>query len=366
MNAGGLETMLMNLYRNIDRDSIQFDFLVQYPDKGFYDDEIISLGGRIHYVPSIRKTGPFRYEHNLRMFFNNNSDYSIVHSHINMMSGIVLKIAKRAGIIKTISHSHFAYQNYPIIEKLFKRYAASYLDKYADYAFACSKAAGKCLYGNCPRLRNSFKIVPNAIDMNKYFAAETLRSIIRHECACDDSFVIGHIGRFVPEKNHDHLIRVFSQAVKHHPQSKLFLIGDGPLRSTIEKLVRAEGLEQAVYFWGIRNDVHRLLQSFDVMLLPSFMEGLPVVLIEAQAAGVPCIISNVITSEVDLGLGLIETIAGYSTQDWLQRIDTLRNAKTRMPSQVERERRLRDRGYDVIESADQLRKFYLEGFGCAT
>nr|WP_280518681.1 glycosyltransferase family 1 protein [Lederbergia wuyishanensis] len=316
MNRGGAETLIMNLYRNIDRSKIQFDFLTC--KQGDYDKEIISLGGRIHRIPYISEVGHFKYKKELNHFFLKNSQYTIVHSHLDKMSGFVLNAAKKACIPVRISHSHSTRSEGGYIARLYKWFSGKLLQKSATHLIACSEHAAKWLF---PRDYKNAKVLKNGIDTSKFAFSKEMRKIVRKELEIEDNFfVIGHVGRFSHVKNHRLLIEVFAKLHKNNQNSILILAGDGPLKSSIQKRVKELNLHKNVKFIGIRNDIERILQALDVFVFPSFYEGVPVSLIEAQAAGLPCIISDQITRDIDLDLNLINFVPLNDPIIWVDRI----------------------------------------------
>lgn len=285
MERGGLETLLMNYYRHINRNEIQFDFLVHRYKRAAYDEEIESLGGKIYRLPRLN---PFSrsYKTSLYNFFIEHPEYRIVHVHQDCLSSIILKAAKECGIEVRIAHSHSSSQDknlkYPL--KLFFRHS---IPKYATHLLACGELAGKWMFGDA-----GFTILNNAIDTKKYIFSLAKKQQIRFRFGIkEDEFVIGHVGRFSPVKNHKFILDVFV-AIQEQCKAKLLLVGDGPLRTNIEREVKKLKLDDKVIFTGPRNDVSDLLQAMDVFILPSRYEGFGIVALEAQAAGLPCFISD--------------------------------------------------------------------------
>ena len=349
MGRGGLETMLMNYYRNIDRNKIQFDFLTHRDFEADYDQEIKALGGRIYHLP---KLNPYskKYLQELERFFEKHKEYKIVHSHLDCMAGIQLKYAKKKGVPVRIAHSHNCSQEkdlkYPL-KLVFKRSIA----RYATYLFACSHAAGRWMFGNRP-----FAVLYNAIDAEKYIFNEAIRTQMRKELKIEqDTLVIGHVGRICPQKNHDFLLEVFEELLKKHPNSTLLIVGEGPTEGKIKLKCERMGLSDKVIFTGGRSDVPELLQAMDVFVFPSLFEGLGIANIEAQAAGLPCLISDKVPMECEKTKGLIHQLSLESGKaHWADCV--LDAAKT--------ERRnvfgeIRDAGYDIKENAAKLGEFYL-------
>ena len=291
MGRGGLETMVMNYYRHIDRNKVQFDFLVHRDFEADYDQEIVSLGGKIYRLPPLN---PFSrtYRSQLDDFFEKHREYKIVHSHLDCMAGIPLKSAKKYGVPVCIAHAHSSNQTKDkkyLLKLLFKKN----IRKNATDLFACSQAAGRWMFGG-----NQFRVLNNAIDTSVFAVNVDLRDEVRHELVIpDDALVIGHVGRFAPPKNHKFIVEIFSEVLQTEKNARLLFVGDGDLRKETEDLVLTLGISESVIFAGLRSDVNRILQAMDVFLFPSLYEGLPVSVIEAQAAGVPCLISDQVPIE---------------------------------------------------------------------
>ncbi|WP_078545744.1 glycosyltransferase family 1 protein [Litchfieldia alkalitelluris] len=298
MNRGGLETMLMNYYRQLDRDKIQFDFMVHRNEEGHYDKEILELGGRIYQMPQIRPGNYRRYFKVLDKFFLEHKEYQVVHSHINENSSFVLRAAKKAGIPGRIAHSHLS--DLGIDKKLpFRLYARFHMKDNPTSYFACSKNAGQWLFGK--KVTNSnLTVLNNAVNVKDFTFNEKARDKLREEFGLNNKLVIGHVGRFNKQKNHDFLIDIFKEIKEKNSNAVLLLIGEGLLKENIKIKVKKLNLDKDVRFLGVRNDIPELMQAMDVFLFPSLFEGLPVVLVEAQAAGLRCVASNTITSDSDV------------------------------------------------------------------
>lgn len=352
MNRGGAETLIMNLYRNINRDKVQFDFLTFKP--GVFDMEILEMGGKVHRIPYIADIGHIGFTRKLSRFFKENQDYKIIHSHMDKMSGFILKYAEQANIPVRIAHSHNTESEGNFLAKLYKWYGGSHILRSATHLYACSNKAAKWLFGN-----KSMKayILKNGIETDKFKFSINTRKKVRSELQVEkDTMVIGHIGRFSHQKNHLFLLDLFSNIHKKIPNSKLVLVGDGPLRQEIEKKVKKLNLEDRVKLLGIRPDTHRVLQAFDLFLFPSLHEGLPVTLIEAQGAGLPCLISNQITREVDMGIGLVQYFPLTDKASWVSAINNLELEK--QPRDI-LQTALAQNGYNIKETAERMEQSYL-------
>ncbi|WP_047983973.1 glycosyltransferase family 1 protein [Ornithinibacillus californiensis] len=352
MNRGGAETLIMNLYRNMDRRKVQFDFLTS--KEGVFDEEIREMGGVVHRIPYVTDVGHFGYQRELTQFFAGHKEYKIIHSHMDKMSGLVLKAAKKAGVPVRIAHSHNTQSEGGLASKLYKWYAGKHIIPNASHLFACSQAASDWLY---KKKAKESTIVKNGIESERFKYSDEIRKRMRHELMIDDdAFVLGHIGRFNRQKNHTFLLDVFAEVSSKIDQSYLILVGDGSLREAMEKRANELGLHKNVLFLGIRDDITDLLQAFDLFVFPSLHEGLPVTLIEAQGAGLPCVISKAITREVDMGMGLIEYLPIDDRTAWSEKI--VRLSKNRVSRNINNGI-LAQKGYDIHGTAERLQTSYV-------
>lgn len=292
MHRAGLETMLMNYYRNIDRTKIQFDFLTHRPYRSDYDDEIEKMGGKVYYAPRLYPQNYPAYFKWMKNFFKEHPEYKVVHSHIDTMSYLPLLAAKKAGVPIRIAHSHNTSLDRDF-KYLLKQYFRLKINSVCTYRLACGEDAGKFLFGD-----RSFKVIPNAIDAEKFYFNEELRNKKRKELGINSEFVVGHVGRLSYQKNHKFLIDIFKELLRKEPESLLLLVGVGEKEQEIRNQVENLGIDDKVRFLGNRSDVNELYQAMDVFVMPSFFEGIPVVGVEAQFAGLPCIFSDKVPREV--------------------------------------------------------------------
>lgn len=293
--GGGVEAVVMNYYRHIDRTKIQFDFLCDEDSTNIPYEEIEQLGGRVILIPPYQKV--FKYQKELIRIFKENN-YKIVHSHINTLSVFPLRAAKKAGVKVRIAHSHSTTNKKEWKKNLLKQVLRPFSKVYATDYMCCSELAGRWLFGDKAYDSKKVYLLNNAIDLDKFKYNESLRKKKRKELGIsDDTLVIGHIGRFVPVKNHDFLLEIFNELHEKNKNSILILAGQGPLMDSVKDKVKKLKLEDNVKFLGQRDDVAELYQAFDVFLLPSLYEGLPVVGVEAQASGLLCYFSNNMTKE---------------------------------------------------------------------
>lgn len=346
MGLGGLETMLMNYYRKIDREKIQFDFLVHRNERAYYDEEIENLGGRIHRVP---KLNPFSksYKDSLKSFFKAHPEYKIVHVHQDCLSGIILKVAKEFGVPVRIAHSHSSSQdkNLKYIIKLFYK---KYIPKHATHLLACGKKAGEWMFSG-----EKFEILNNAIESSKYTFSPQKRDEVRKALGIDDNkFAIGHIGRFSEPKNHSFLIKIFAEILKA-TDALLVLVGDGDLRSNIEAQAKQLGVYNKILFLGRRNDVHDIMQAMDVFVLPSKYEGFPVSAVEAQSSGLACLISDKVPLDCKITDLVWQVPLDSSLEHWANKILEARHYERK--STIDS---IKANGFDVEENAKKLTDFY--------
>lgn len=351
MNRGGLETMIMNYYRHIDRKHVQFDFLVHRYQKGAYDDEIEKIGGKIY---RISKLNPFslKYRKAIDAFFKNNK-YDIVHCHLDCMSSIPLKYAKKNGIAIRIAHAHSSSQD-KNIKYVLKLYYKTQIKKYATDLFACSVDAGNWMFKG-----NNFTIIRNAIDSDLYKFNPDIRAAIRKEFNIpENAFTVGHVGRFSTVKNHKFIVEVFLKIHDSNKNSFLLLIGDGELKQEIKDKIKELNLDNNVIFAGIRKDVSNILQAMDVFLFPSLYEGLPLSLIEAQSSGLKCFISDRVSSESIITNNVKLISLSKSPKEWADRILKYKDGYDRLDCSYF----VKCSGFDIIENSNLLESYYINEF----
>lgn len=347
LGRGGLETMIMNYYRKMDLSKIQFDFLVQGDKIYGYEGEIEKLGGKIYRIKPINHFFPYEFEKNLYKFFKEHKEYQIVHSHINSFSKYVLKAAKKVGIKNRIAHSHIALTNKGISD-LYKNITKIGINKYTTKRFACSKEAGKWLYGN-----GEFEVLPNAIEIENFYYNEKLREEYRKKYGVEDKFVLCNIGRFTEQKNHIFLFEILKE-INKKKDAVLILIGDGNLKDEYQRKLRELEIEDKVIFTGVVNNVHEVLNAADTFVFPSKFEGLGIVLIEAQANGLKCYASDNIPKEVNITESVKFISLNNNAEEWANEI---LNGKFERTVNIEK---IKASGYDINESAKKLQKYYME------
>jgi len=348
MNYGGYETFIMNVYRNIDRTKVQFDFLTSLP--GVFDEEIKEKGGIIYRVPFITKVGPFVYQKNLDTFFRNHPEYTIVHSHMDKFSGSVMKAAKKAGVPTRIAHSHNTQNEGGLAYQLVKNFYGKMVEPNCTHRFACSQEAADWMFGEKGK---DAVVVYNGIEVEKYLPDNAKKEEIRKELGLEKSFVIGHTGRFVHQKNHSFLVDIFREIRRKRSDAKLLLIGTGDLQEEIKEKVKSLSLENDVIFYGTTNKVNEILQAMDAFVMPSHHEGLGIVLIEAQCAGLYCTASTAVPRLAQI----TENIQFVSLEETAEKWAGAILSAQAQPVNTDDIMNCR---YNVTKTAQFLQNFYLE------
>ncbi len=318
MNAGGAETFLMKLYRNIDRTKYQFDFCVNVKEKCFYEDEILSLGGKIYRIPS--KTENLKeFKQQLTDLIRNNEYTYVLRITSNAMGFLDLKIAKKAGAKVCCARSSNSSDGTGIKSKVAHMLGRLLYGKYVDVAFAPSDLAASYTFGNKAYKNGKVHILHNAVDLDIFHYDVDARIKAREELGVDsDVNVFGHIGRFMEQKNHMFLADIFKCVKEKNKNSVLLLVGDGDLKEQFEEKAIELGIRDSIIFTGIRSDIPALLSAMDVFVFPSLYEGMPNTVIEAQATGLSCLISNTITKEANI-TDLVEYLPlSAAAEHWAQ------------------------------------------------
>lgn len=352
--GGGVEAVVMNYYRHIDRNKIQFDFICDEDSTNIPYDEIEKLGGRVIIVPPYQHIGA--YLKKLKQIFKENK-YKIVHSHINALSVFPLYAAKCAGIPVRIAHSHSTSNKKEWKKTLMKNMLRPFSKVFATDYMCCSELAGRWLFGNKTYDDGKVYLLNNAIDVEKFAYDEDVRKAKRKELEiADDTFVIGHIGRFVAQKNHTFLIDIFNEVHKEKENSVLLLVGQGPLENEIKEKVNRLGLSDSVKFLGQRDDVSELYQVFDLFLLPSLYEGLGMVLIEAQCAGLPCVASTEVPDVAKINSNFIFIELQDEANVWNKEILKLSESTEERKDAF---KEIKFAGYSIDEEEKNLEEKYL-------
>ncbi|MBR3358761.1 MAG: glycosyltransferase family 1 protein [Solobacterium sp.] len=351
MNRGGAETLIMNLYRCIDRTKVQFDFVEGSSAKAVFDQEIMELGGRIYRCPRFNGKNYLVYRKWWIDFFNEHaSEYTAVHGHIGSTAAIYLSIARKYGL-HTIAHSHNTYDSFNL--RQFPYRVMSFPTRFiADSFFACSEDAGISRFGK----KVNFKVINNGIDTTSFAFNESIRRSVRKELGIDENTcVLGHVGRFSKQKNHVFLIEIMKQMVEKNENCLLMLVGDGHLRKEIEEKADSYSLKDKVMFLGVRENISELLQSMDVFVFPSLYEGFGIAALEAQTSGLPVLCSDKVSSDCYVTDLVHPLPLDAGAEQWADTaIQLSKYIRTSYTQQV------KDKGFDIKDVAAELQSFYLK------
>lgn len=360
MDRGGAETWLMHILRNIDRNSFQMDFLVNTTDACAYDEEILALGSRI--IPCTGPSNPFVYARKFKQVLREYGPYDIVHSHIHHYNGYILKLAAEAGISIRVCHSHIDSTALEAkagwLRRLYLKLMSSWIDRYATIGLGCSDLASANLFGRDWKNDSRWQSYYYSMDLTP-FATQIDPQSLRAELGIPASaFVIGHVGRFEDQKNHTFLVDIFAEVLKREPQAYLLLLGKGSLLPAIEQKVSELGIEGNVIFAGVRPDVPRVMRgAMDAFVMPSLCEGLPLVGIEVQAAGLQTFLSEAITEEVCIVEPLVRRLSlSQPAEVWAQAI-----LRARQESSIDRAKALnivQQSSFNIPVGVARLMKIY--------
>lgn len=355
MNRGGAETMVMNYYRHIDRNRVQFDFMVHRQERGAYDDEIEAMGGKIYRMIPLHPFTFNTYRKQISGFFDQHPEYRIIHGHCSESGYFVYREAAGRRVPVIIAHAHNAHALFDT-KWLFRTYFKHTMRPYLTQGFTCGKEAARWLFGN--ELGKKAILQRNAIDTFLYRFDEAVRLEVRQELHLSkDVTVVGHVGRFNRQKNHEFLLEVFHKYVQEfNPTAHLLLVGTGELQKAIQKKVQQFRLTDQVHLLGGRPDVNRLLQAMDLFLFPSFMEGLSVSMVEAQCAGLPCVVSDRIPREAALTDQVSFLSLETAPRQWACEIERVRCMASRRTGYYQQ---IVDAGYDIVKNAEWLQNYYL-------
>ena len=360
MDRGGIENFVMSVYRNIDREKVQFDFLAHYGREAAFNDEIRAMGGRIYEMPAIRDEKHvyywkvFSYIRALNRFFREHREYTIIHGQMTNTAAIYMPIAKRYGVTTRIAHSHNTRAKAGFLGFV-TDFLQRFIYKTATDWFACSKAAAYWFYPPEAVEGGKVTIIPNAVDADRFRFDETKRMRMRRELGVEGGIAVGCVARFRPEKNQAFLLPVLQELLKIDPDARLVYVGEGPCEEEVKHRARAMGLMDRVLFLGTRTDIQDVLQALDVFVLPSLWEGLPVAGIEAQASGLHCVVSDGISKEMDI-LGMVDFVPlDAPCGEWARRI-----AQSARKPRRDTYEDMKRAGYDIHVAAAMLQDFYLK------
>lgn len=355
LHFGGAQAFLMNVYNNIDREKVQFDFVVTPEEKKDLYEQVEQMGGRIFVCPKYTGKNHFAYCRWWNDFFAEHPEYHVIHGHVRSTASIYLKIAQKYGLV-TIAHSHST-SNGSGISAIVKNIMQLPIRHTADYLFACSDKAGKWLYGEKATKQPNYRMIPNGVDLKRFAFHEEKRRQMRNQLKItEDTFVVGHIGRITVPKNHQFLVELFAAYHKENPQSRLLLVGDGELFEAVQQQCTQLGIREAVIMVGSKTNTEDYYQAMDLFVFPSLWEGLPVSVVEAQANGLICLLSDVITRDVDL-TDQVKYLSLNEKSRWINEIARA-CPKPRTAASPENMKKLQP--FDASVVAKQLQDFYLE------
>lgn len=355
LNLGGAESRTMDLYRHMDREKVQFDFAVHGDKKGVFEDEIYKLGGQVYHLPKFKVTNWNTYCKAWKALFAEHPGYAAVHGHMTSTASIYLPIAKKAGVKLTIGHARNAG-----VDKGPRGWMTTFLRrnlwKKADVCLTTSALAGISVFGKKAVKLGKVRIVPNGIDTGKFSYHPEIREQMRRKLGLEDCFVIGHVGRFDYQKNHSFLLDIFAETAGECPQARLLLVGGGDGMAEAKEKAKALGIAEKVLFVGTQTKVADFYQAMDCFVFPSFFEGLPGSVLEAQTTGLPCIISDTITREVGV-TKLVEFVPlSLSAKEW-----AVKALASRAQERKGMGEELKEKGYDVETQVAQMIDFYQTG-----
>ena len=363
MEAGGTQALLMNMYRRIDRTKLQFDFLVEYPDRQFYDDEIEQLGGHVYHTNVRNNANILAFTGVLRHLIEEYG-YRIVHMHTYSIGYFCLREAERCGVPVRIAHSHnnqttkgLLYVPKLIMQKLYTIHANRFM--------ACSEDAGRYLFGD-----RRFMVVKNAIDVDSFRYSDSARCEARAELGIpDDDFVVGNVGRLCEQKNQLFLLGVVQKLKASVPSARLLIVGSGPLKEEILSCARRLGIDDSVMILENRHDMTKIYQAMDVFAFPSLFEGLGIAAIEAQAAGLPTLCSDGVAEDADASPSFHRLPANATEDDWEKAISNIAcrgdacDAGSRSARSLSSSGYVREAGFDAAENAKAMERWYLDQLG---
>lgn len=351
MGHGGAEAFIMNMYRNIDRNKVHFDFLVRSVDNSKYEEEVRRLGGRIFVTAPFPQKILKNYIET-RRFFEQHRDYDIIHVHANSLLYLLpLKLAKKHDIKCRIIHSHST-RSAKKIHRFIHNFNKKRIEKYATDFFACSVSAGKWMFSQ------NFHVIKNAINTNNFLFNHNTRNKMRNKLNVVDNLVIGHVGRFAYPKNHKFILSIFKEILAHNSNAVLILVGNGELYMEMHERAKLLKIEDNIIFCGNKDNVNEYLNAFDIFVFPSFFEGLGIALIEAQATGLQCVVSDRIEDEAIITENVFKLSLDEQPNEWAKAILRLANKERKNMSQE-----IINAGYDMNSAMKKMEDFYLQYLG---
>ena len=364
-NGGGIQEQCIRWIANMDHSRFQVDVLAYNRTNGVKDDypeRLKALGSELHLITPYANGGSFEQSvRDTKAFFSSHS-YDVLHAHASAKAIIVLREARKHGVPVRILHSHAARV---VTERRFQKFMANALKGAAKRECtnlaACSTEAGEFLFGRGSVSAGDVTIIPNAIELDRFSFDRRVRNEVRSELGVGDGLVVGHVGRFMPQKNHAFIVKAMASLLKSRPDARLLLVGVGQLQDEVKEQVRALGIEDSVTFLGLRSDVDRLVQAMDVFVMPSLFEGLPVSAVEAQASGLPCVLADSITPEAVLIPGSMRVPLSCSPDEWAGAVLSVKGGDRHDALGI-----VTQKGFEIVEATRRLELFYegsLKGAG---
>lgn len=365
MSPGGIETLIMNVYRNLDRSKVQFDFLAHKGIDGLFDEEITSLGGCVYKMPRLREGTKtyywrlFEYMAELKRFFSNHPEYRVLHGHMTNTVALYMPAAIKYGNVTClIAHSHST-SSRPGLSGIVTNILQKPVSRLATDYFTCSEAASHWLFPDELIDSGKVKVIKNGVDTSLFAYSIEKSDQMKISLGLEGKFVIGHVGRFTAQKNQSFLLDVFADILKRNYQAVLLLIGTGEYEDECKVKAQSLGITDYVRFMGTRSDIPALMRAMDVFVLTSLVEGLPVVAIEAQAAGLPVITSTGVTTETDITGNVKFRDLNLGAGSWADEVIRMGSSFVRRDTSED----IKNNGYDIKETAKWLQEFYLEKHG---
>lgn len=317
LDSGGVSNFVMNLYRELDREKVQFDFAMTSGERSLYDDEVKKRGGRVFYFDASRSLSS-----NLYAILREKGPFAAVHSHLFFYTGFILAAARMAGVPVRIAHAHNAHtgESRSVFRMTYEKGMQELIRMNATHLLGCSEKACRYVFGDRIMKDPRAKVIPDGIDCRRFAFDPAVRQEVRDRYGLGEKFVVGHVGHFNPAKNHEKILAVFQKVCQCRPDAALLLVGDGELEDLVRAKTEELGLGGRVVFAGAHKDVERYYQAMDVFLFPSRYEGFGMAMIEAQAGGLACVASDVVTTETNADGRVLYLPLGLSDEVWAERV----------------------------------------------
>lgn len=355
LDGGGVAKLLFDYYSNMNKEKVHFDFLIyDYYDEGIYEKPLREMGCTIHKIPRIKKSKKGYLQGMKNVIANGN--YDVVHSHMGARGLFVMYFAQRYGVKKRIAHSHIAYEPVTGMKRCLNKMLSVVTKFFATDLFACGQDAGLYMWGKKCSEKGKIRIMTNAVDTSSFTFSPEIREAKRKELGVEDKTVIGIVGRLSSQKNYPFLFRVYKKLLETNSNVILVVVGRGIEEEEIKRQAKQLDIDKQILFLGVRNDVPELLNAFDLFVLPSLYEGLPVVLIEAQANGLRQIVSDKITKEMDI-TDLIHFLPIENSEE--QWVDSINQSENNVMYRAKYSREVAQAGYDIKVESKKMEQFYL-------